>query len=33
VYGGGFVIGNSNNGGYNGQFIVEREDVVLVSFK
>jgi cholinesterase len=33
IYGGGFGIGNSDNPGYNGQFIADQEDVVLVSFK
>ncbi|KAH6714200.1 Alpha/Beta hydrolase protein [Leptodontidium sp. MPI-SDFR-AT-0119] len=32
IYGGGFTTGNSNNPAYNGQYIVEDEDVVLVSF-
>ena len=33
IYGGGVGIGNSDNPGYNGQFIADQEDVVLVSFK
>ncbi|KAG4435350.1 hypothetical protein IFR05_009173 [Cadophora sp. M221] len=32
IYGGGFTTGNSDNPAYNGQYIVEDEDVVLVSF-
>lgn len=32
VYGGGFSTGNSDNPGYNGQYIADQEDVVLVSF-
>jgi cholinesterase len=32
IYGGGFTTGNSDNKAYNGQFIAEQEDVVLVSF-
>lgn len=31
IYGGGFTTGNSDNPGYNGQYIAEQEDVVLVS--
>lgn len=33
IYGGGFTIGNSDNAGYNGQYLAEREDVVVVSMK
>ena len=33
IYGGGFALGNSDNPGYNGQYIADQEDVVLVSFK
>lgn len=33
IYGGAFTTGNSDNPGYNGQFIVDQEDVVVVSFK
>jgi carboxylesterase type B len=33
IYGGGFRFGNSDKPTYNGQFIVDQEDVVLVSFK
>lgn len=32
IYGGAFTTGNSDNKAYNGQFIAEQEDVVLVSF-
>jgi cholinesterase len=32
IYGGAFSVGNSDNAGYNGQYISEQEDVVLVSF-
>ncbi|KAH7410617.1 Alpha/Beta hydrolase protein [Cadophora sp. MPI-SDFR-AT-0126] len=32
IYGGGFTTGNSDNAAYNGQFIAQDEDVVLVSF-
>ncbi|KAK0120271.1 hypothetical protein ONS95_011676 [Cadophora gregata] len=32
IYGGGFTTGNSDNDAYNGQYIAEAEDVVLVSF-
>ncbi|CZR57922.1 related to acetylcholinesterase precursor [Phialocephala subalpina] len=31
IYGGGFVYGNTDNPGYNGQYIADQEDVVLVS--
>jgi cholinesterase len=33
IYGGGFSTGNSDNPAYNGQYIVDQEDVVLVSIK
>jgi cholinesterase len=33
IYGGGFTFGNSDNPAYNGQYIADQEDVVLVSFK
>lgn len=33
IYGGGFVYGNTDNPGYNGQYIADQEDVVLVSMK
>ena len=32
IYGGGFTTGNSDNVAYNGQYIAQDEDVVLVSF-
>ncbi|KAH7346229.1 Alpha/Beta hydrolase protein [Rhexocercosporidium sp. MPI-PUGE-AT-0058] len=32
IYGGGFTTGNSDNVAYNGQYIADQEDVVLVSF-
>lgn len=32
IYGGAFTTGNSDNPGYNGQYIADQEDVVLVSF-
>ncbi|KAN0091824.1 alpha/beta-hydrolase [Hyaloscypha variabilis] len=31
IYGGGFTTGNSDNPSYNGQFIADQEDVVVVS--
>jgi len=33
IYGGGFTTGNSDNPTYNGQFVADQEDVVLVSIK
>lgn len=33
IYGGGFATGNSDSPGYDGQFIADQEDVVVVSFK
>lgn len=33
IYGGGFTTGNSDSPTYNGQFIADQEDVVLVSIK
>jgi cholinesterase len=33
IYGGGFVTGTSNTSGYNGQFIADEEDIVLVTIK
>jgi carboxylesterase type B len=33
IYGGGFTTGNSDNPAYNGQFIADQQDVVLVSIK
>ena len=33
IYGGSFTTGNSDNPGYNGQFIADQEDVILVSLK
>jgi carboxylesterase type B len=33
IYGGSFATGSSAETGYNGQFIADLEDVVLVSFK
>lgn len=33
IYGGGFTTGNADNPAYDGQFIVDQEDVVLVSLK
>lgn len=33
VYGGAFTTGNSNNPLYNGQYIADQEDVVVVTFK
>lgn len=33
IYGGGFTTGNSDSPAYNGQFIADQEDVVLVSIK
>lgn len=33
IYGGGFTTGNSDNPAYNGQFIADQEDVVVVSIK
>lgn len=33
IYGGGFATGNSANPIYNGEFIADNEDVVVVSLK
>jgi len=33
IYGGGFSFGNSDNPAYNGQYIADEQDVVLVSIK
>lgn len=33
IYGGGFNTGTTNNTGYSGRHIVEKEDVVFVSVK
>jgi carboxylesterase type B len=33
IYGGGFATGNSNNKIYDGQYMAENQDVVIVSFK
>lgn len=33
IFGGGFATGNSANPIYNGEFIADNEDVVVVSFK
>jgi carboxylesterase type B len=33
IYGGSFTSGSSASPAYNGQFIADQEDVVLVSFK
>ena len=33
IYGGSFTTGNSDDPGYNGQYIADQEDVVLVSLK
>jgi cholinesterase len=33
IYGGSFTTGNSDNPAYDGQFIADQEDVVLVSLK
>ncbi|KAI1623460.1 Carboxylesterase [Exophiala viscosa] len=33
VYGAAFTSGNSNNPLYNGQYLADREDVVVVNFK
>jgi cholinesterase len=33
IYGGGFTTGNSDNVGYNGQYLADSEDVVLVTIK
>jgi cholinesterase len=33
IYGGGFTTGNSDSPVYNGQWIADQEDVVLVSTK
>jgi cholinesterase len=33
IYGGGFNTGNSDSPVYNGQWIADQEDVVLVSTK
>jgi carboxylesterase type B len=33
IYGGGFSTGNSDSPAYNGQYIADQEDVVLVSIK
>jgi cholinesterase len=33
IYGGGFATGNSANKIYDGQYMAENQDVVVVSFK
>jgi cholinesterase len=33
IYGGGFTTGNTDNPAYDGQYIADQEDVVLVSLK
>jgi len=33
LYGGGYNTGSSSDPTFDGQFIVEEEDVILVSFK
>jgi carboxylesterase type B len=33
IYGGGFTTGTTNNAAYNGQYIADQEDVVVVSVK
>lgn len=33
VYGGAFTSGNSDNPLYNGQYLADQEDVVVVNFK
>lgn len=33
LYGGGFQSGTSSDPNYDGQFIADQEDVVVVSFK
>jgi cholinesterase len=33
IYGGGFVTGTSDLLGYNGQFIVDEQDIILVTIK
>lgn len=33
IYGGGFSTGSSRTAAYNGQYIADQEDVVVVSLK
>jgi cholinesterase len=33
IYGGGFVTGTSDTLGYNGQFLVDEQDIILVTIK
>lgn len=33
IYGGGFNTGTTNNKAYNGKYIVDLEDVIIVSAK
>lgn len=33
IYGGGFSTGSSNNPGYIGKYIADKQDVIVVSIK
>lgn len=33
IYGGGFSTGSSNNPGYVGKYIADKQDVIVVSIK
>lgn len=33
IYGGGYTTGTTDNTGYNGKYIAEQEDVIVVSAK